>query len=120
MDEGQAGCCAAFFCPAATGFGYQEFTHTPGLEIGYENLAISLYGYNFDCLFCQNPSHKEIHQQDPRSVDELVEMTLQHDRISCWCCFGGSPDLQLPFAIKASRKILPSHPTRDTGSCARH
>jgi pyruvate formate lyase activating enzyme len=105
-DPHVTNCCAAFFCPAATGLGYPEFAYTPGPEIGYDNLSIFLYGCNFDCLFCQNPSHKDIHGQSPRSADELIEMTLQNDRVSCWCFFGGSPEPQLPFAINASRKVL--------------
>jgi pyruvate formate lyase activating enzyme len=81
-------CCAAWFC---------------GAEHGY-NLAVFFYGCNFDCLFCQNASHKEISSAPGMSLSEFVAKV--HDRIKCVCYFGGSPEPQLPFAIKASELIL--------------
>lgn len=105
-DPHVTNCCAAFFCPAATGCGYPDFAYRKGPEYGHSCLAIFLYGCNFDCLFCQNPEHKEVRTQPARRADQLVELTLRNDRISCWCFFGGSPEPQLPFAISAARKAL--------------
>ncbi|PUA31960.1 MAG: hypothetical protein B9J98_04750, partial [Candidatus Terraquivivens tikiterensis] len=101
-------CCAAWFCPAGTGSGYPKYACRNGPEHGYYNLAIFFYGCNFDCLFCQNWSHKEISTSPQVTVEELVRVTLGNDRITCWCFFGGSPEPHLPFAINASRKILES------------
>jgi len=44
-------------------------------------------------------------------VDELVDLTLNNRRITCWCWFGGSPEPQLPFTINASRRILEEKPS---------
>lgn len=106
LDPHITNCCASWFCPAATGCGYPRFACKEGPELGYYNLAIFLYGCNFNCLFCQNFSHKEISTAPVHSIDELVKTTLSNERISCWCFFGGSPEPQLPFALNASRKVL--------------
>jgi pyruvate formate lyase activating enzyme len=106
LDSHVTNCCAAWFCPGGTGCGYPKFAYSKGPEYGYYSLAIFFYGCNFNCLFCQNPSHKEIHTAASHSADELVNMTLENGKISCWCFFGGSPEPQLPFAINASRKVL--------------
>ncbi len=104
-------CCAAWFCPAGTGAGYPRYACRNGPEYGYENLALFFYGCNFDCLFCQNISHKNLGQAQRTGVKELVDATELNDRISCWCFFGGSPEPQLPFAINASRKMLEAIPS---------
>jgi pyruvate formate lyase activating enzyme len=106
LDPQVTNCCSAYFCPAGTGAGFPKFAYKPGPEIGYYNLAIFFYACNFDCLFCQNASHKALEQASLVSADELVRATVLNERISCWCFFGGSPEPQLPFAIKASEKVL--------------
>lgn len=106
LDPHVTNCCSAWFCPAGTGAGYPKYAYRKGPELGYYNLAIFLYGCNFDCLFCQNHSHKRLRETSPQSVDGLVEKTLRNNRITCWCFFGGSPEPQLPFAINASKRIL--------------
>ncbi|MCP8321391.1 MAG: radical SAM protein, partial [archaeon] len=106
LDPHVTNCCATWFCPAGTGSGYPKFSTCKGPEIGYYNLAIFFYGCNFDCLFCQNWSHKDINLAPSHSIDDLVELTLRNPKITCWCFFGGSPEPQLPFAIKASEKVL--------------
>ncbi|MCX8192083.1 MAG: hypothetical protein N3F06_04675, partial [Nitrososphaerales archaeon] len=37
---------------------------------------------------------------------DLIDRTLNNDKITCWCFFGGSPEPQLPFAINTSKKLL--------------
>lgn len=106
LDPHVTNCCSAWFCPAGTGAGYPKFSFCKGPEIGYYNLAIFFYGCNFDCLFCQNWSHKDIDSAPSNSIDDLVERTLRNSKITCWCFFGGSPEPQLPFAIKASERVL--------------
>jgi len=106
LDPQVTNCCSAWFCPAGTGAGFPRHAHRPGPELGYRNLAIFFYGCNFDCLFCQNSSHKSLGSARGVPVEELVNLTLLEDRISCWCFFGGSPEPQLPFALNAARKAL--------------
>lgn len=110
LDPHVTNCCSAWFCPAGTGAGYPKYAYRKGPELGYYNLAVFFYGCNFDCLFCQNHSHKRLHETPPQSMDDLVERTLRNNRITCWCFFGGSPEPQLPFAINASRRILETMP----------
>ncbi|MCP8304792.1 MAG: radical SAM protein [archaeon] len=106
LDPHVTNCCAAWFCPAGTGSGYPTFSACDGPERGYYNLAIFFYGCNFDCLFCQNSSHKYFDSAPSHSIDDLVERTLSNPKITCWCFFGGSPEPQLPFALKASERVL--------------
>lgn len=110
LDPHVTNCCSAWFCPAGTGSGFPRFSLHNGPEMGYYNLAIFFYGCNFDCLFCQNSSHKEIGAAPSHSIDDLVGFTLQNPKITCWCFFGGSPEPQLPFAIKASERVLEQKP----------
>jgi pyruvate formate lyase activating enzyme len=106
LDSHVTNCCAAWFCPAGTRAGYPRYTYRPGPEYGYYNLAIFFYGCNFDCLFCQNASHKNVLAGTAVTVEDLVNRTKRNSSISCWCFFGGSPEPQLPFAINASKAVL--------------
>lgn len=105
-DPHVTNCCSAWFCPAGTGAGYPKYARTKWAERGYSNLAVFFYGCNFDCLFCQNASHKNLSSASSANLEDLVDTTVVNERISCWCFFGGSPEPQLPFAINASRKVL--------------
>ena len=102
LDPQVTNCCSAWFCPAGTGVGYPDYAYREGPEYGYLNLALFFYGCNFDCLFCQNASHKHLEAAHETTVSQLVNTTLGNPRVSCWCFFGGSPEPQLPFAISAS------------------
>ncbi|HDN73605.1 MAG TPA: radical SAM protein [Archaeoglobus sp.] len=84
-------CCNAWFCR--------------GSKLVGTNLAVFYYGCNFDCLFCQNWTHKRVERARVVSLDELLRV-CERDRIKCICHFGGSPEPQLPFAIRFSRKAL--------------
>ena len=117
LDKQVTNCCAAWFCPAGTGVGYPQYAYRRGPEYGYQNLAIFFYGCNFDCLFCQNASHKNISAGQAVSVEELVTETKRNRSVSCWCFFGGSPEPQLPFAIKASKTVLEETPKRVLRIC---
>ena len=103
-------CCASWFCPGGTGAGYPKYAVKPGPEKGYANYAVFFYGCNFDCLFCQNPSHKLISQASKISVEEFVSYILNNEYYTCICYFGGSPEPHLPFVINASKKILKEKP----------
>jgi len=111
LDPQVTNCCSAWFCPAGTGAGYPGYAYRDGPEHGYYNLALFFYGCNFNCLFCQNISHKHLEAAEETSVGRLIEATVRNPRVSCWCFFGGSPEPQLPFAINASRKLLGILPT---------
>jgi pyruvate formate lyase activating enzyme len=106
LDAHVTNCCNAWFCPAGTGDGYPRFAHKEHAEIGYYNLALFLYACNFDCMYCQNWSHKNLKEGNIVSIDELVNYTLENKRISCWCWFGGSPEPQLPFTINAGKRLV--------------
>ncbi|MEM4590595.1 MAG: radical SAM protein [Nitrososphaerota archaeon] len=110
LDPHVTNCCNAYFCPAGTGAGYPRYACTRGPEIGYYNLALFFYGCGLNCLFCQSWTHKKVGEAPQVSVDELIDMTLSNEKISCWCWFGGSPEPQLPFAIEASRRIHEEKP----------
>lgn len=97
-------CCAAWFCSPCQG---EHF----GL-----NLAVFFYGCNFNCLFCQNYQHKFLDQGERLSVEEFVHRALQ-PHVRCICFFGGSPEPQLPFALKASEAVLREAQDREMRIC---
>ncbi|AEA47222.1 radical SAM protein [Archaeoglobus veneficus] len=84
-------CCNSWFCAAS------EFSGT--------NLAVFYYGCGFDCLYCQNWEHKLVEHGKVVEIDEMVESAM-NPRIKCICHFGGSPEPQLPFAIRFSEEVL--------------
>jgi len=84
-------CCNAWFCE--------------GSKLEGVNLAVFYYGCNFDCLYCQNYSHKFVSEKNSVGLEEMVEKTMP-ERVKCICHFGGSPEPQLPFAVKFSREVL--------------
>ena len=93
FDPLPTNCCASWFCSGS-------------IEgRGRNNLAIFFYGCSFDCLFCQNYSHKLIKEAPRVFVEDLLEKALDPS-VYCLCFFGGSPEPQLPFAINFSEKIL--------------
>ncbi len=112
LDPHVTNCCNAYFCPAGTGCGYPNYAVKPGPEIGYYNLALFFYGCSFNCLFCQNWNHKILGQAKLITAEEIVNLTLANERITCWCWFGGSAEPQLPFALNASRLVLEKNQTR--------
>ena len=91
LDPLPTNCCAAWFCRGSDERGY--------------NLAVFFYGCNFDCLFCQNASHKLLKEARAVSLKEMVHAAL-NPRVRCVCFFGGSPEPQLPFALRAAREIV--------------
>jgi pyruvate formate lyase activating enzyme len=91
VDPLPTNCCAAWFCPGTD-------------EPGY-NLAVFFYGCNFNCLFCQNWSHKKIHTALELTEDELAGRA-RASSVRCICFFGGSPEPQFPFALRAARRIF--------------
>ncbi len=105
-DDGlPTNCVADWVCPGGTGAGFPQFAYAPGPEYGYKNLAVFYHGCSFDCLFCQNWTHRERVREKKRiTPDELAEAV--NDHTSCICYFGGDPTPQLPHSIQVSQKAI--------------
>ncbi len=106
LDPHITNCCAAWFCPAATGVGYPRYAVRKGPEYGYYNLAVFFYGCNFSCLFCQNWEHKKVSEARVLSAEELANEILRNEKITCICYFGGSPEPHLPYTIRVNSIVL--------------
>jgi pyruvate formate lyase activating enzyme len=91
LDPLPTNCCAAWFCEGSKERGY--------------NLAVFFYGCNFDCLFCQNHSHKRLGDAPTLTEEKIVRAALLPE-VRCVCFFGGSPEPQLPWALRVGRRIL--------------
>jgi pyruvate formate lyase activating enzyme len=91
LDLLPTNCCASWFCEGSKKSGY--------------NLAVFFYGCNFNCLFCQNSSHKSLNTASIITEDEMVKAALDPS-VRCVCFFGGSPEPQLPFSIKVAQRII--------------
>jgi len=99
IDPLPTNCCAAWFCPGSA-------------QYDKVNVAVFSYGCNFNCLFCQNASHKEFQAIKPVSVNQFVAGVTRRDDVHCICYFGGSPEPQLPFALRASEAVLAKRTVR--------
>jgi pyruvate formate lyase activating enzyme len=109
-------CVASWVCPAETGAGYPQFTHSLGPEYGYKNLAVFYHACSFDCLFCQNWHYRlEAKSGAIRTAQELAQAV--DSRTSCICHFGGDPTPQLPHALRASRLALEANRGRILRIC---
>lgn len=64
------------------------------------------YGCNFNCLFCQNCSHKsELSLVEYTEISKTLKKGLHKD-VTCVCYFGGSPEPHFPFALNLSEQLL--------------
>jgi pyruvate formate lyase activating enzyme len=106
MDANPTNCCNAWFCPAGSVYGYPNYSNQKGPESRTYSYALFFYGCTFDCLFCQNSSHKYFSKENLVDVESLAEMIFKNDRITCICYFGGTPEPQLPFSINLAELIL--------------
>ena len=98
-------CVADWVCPGGTGAGYPQYAHTHGPEYGFKNLAVFYYGCSFNCLFCQNWTHRERVWDRKRFTPEELAQAVD-ERTSCICYFGGDPTPQLPHSIEVSKRAL--------------
>lgn len=95
-------CVADWVCAGGTKAGYPTYSHCPGAESGYKNLAVFFQACSFNCLYCQNWHFKrDSTASSYNTVDDLLRDV--DPQTSCICYFGGDPSPQLPFSIKASR-----------------
>jgi len=105
-DPNPTNCCNAWFCPAGTSSGFPEFSHHKGPEFRTLSYAAFLYGCSFDCLFCQNTSHKHFSKRNLYGVESLADQIVKNEKITCICYFGGTPETQLPFSINLADTII--------------
>jgi pyruvate formate lyase activating enzyme len=106
IDPNPTNCCNGWFCPAGTSSGYPEFSDHDGPEFGTYSYAAFLYGCTFNCLFCQNASHKLFSKRNLFDVETLANQIVKNEKITCLCYFGGTPEAQLPFSIHLAEKLL--------------
>ncbi|MFX0001442.1 MAG: radical SAM protein [Candidatus Hodarchaeota archaeon] len=106
IDPNPTNCCNSWFCPAGSSAGYPEYSDYNGPEFGTYSYAAFLYGCTFDCLFCQNASHKLFTKKHLFDVETLAKQIIKNQKITCLCYFGGTPEAQLPFSINLAEKIL--------------
>ncbi|MHA1688841.1 MAG: radical SAM protein [Promethearchaeota archaeon] len=106
LDPNPTNCCNAWFCPAGTGKGYPTYSTREGPELGTYSYAVFFYGCNFDCLFCQNASHKFISKRNLVHVEDIAKQIASNERITCLCYFGGDPEPHLPFSINLAHQTL--------------
>ncbi len=106
LDSNPTNCCNAWFCPAGTEYGFPEYSNYQGPEFGTYSYAAFLYGCSFDCLFCQNASHKIISKRNLVCAEDVAEEIANNEKITCICYFGGTPEPQLRFTIRISNLIL--------------
>jgi len=106
LDANPTNCCNAWFCPAGTSKGYPNYSDYNGPEFGTYSFAAFLYGCTFNCLFCQNASHKNFSKKFLFDVDKLATQISENKKITCLCYFGGTPEAQLAFTLNLAEKIL--------------
>ncbi|MFX1275188.1 MAG: radical SAM protein [Promethearchaeota archaeon] len=106
IDPNPTNCCNSWFCPAGSSAGYPQYSDFNGPEFGTFSYAAFLYGCTFNCLFCQNSSHKWISNKRLSDVDTLTNQICKKKDITCLCYFGGTPEAQLPFSINLANNIL--------------
>lgn len=71
-----------------------------------KNLAVFFYGCSFDCLFCQNWTHKSVvSSHAPRRTVRKLVRSADRDTF-CVCLFGGDPTPQMQFALEACEMWL--------------
>jgi len=91
LDLIPTNCCNAWFCSA---------------EDNTYSYAAFFYGCTFNCLFCQNASHKSFSNNYLIDVETLADQIYKNKKITCICYFGGTPEAQLPFTINLASRIL--------------
>jgi pyruvate formate lyase activating enzyme len=115
FDPLPTNCVAEWVC-AATGNGYPTFSHSPGPEFGWRNLAVFYRSCSFNCLFCQNWHFKErARGKPPVSAADLAGEV--RDDTACICFFGGDPAPQLPHALECARLARAASPERILRIC---
>jgi pyruvate formate lyase activating enzyme len=91
-------------CPGGSECGFPAYSYREGPEYGYSNLAVFPHACTFHCLYCQN-WHFRYSTLDEKNepIERLVKAVDR--KTACVCYFGGDPTPQLPYLLKASRRI---------------
>jgi pyruvate formate lyase activating enzyme len=106
IDSNPTNCCNSWFCPAGSSNGYPQYSVKEGPEYGTYSYAAFFYGCSFNCLFCQNWSHKHFSKRNLFDVETLANQIVKNRKITCLCYFGGTPEPQMPFSINLAETIL--------------
>jgi len=106
IERNPTNCCNSWFCPAGTSAGYPNYSVVDGPEFNTYSYAAFLYGCTFNCLFCQNTSHKHFSKRNLYDTETLANQIINNNNITCICFFGGAPEAQLPFSLNLANKIL--------------
>ncbi|MFX1373602.1 MAG: radical SAM protein [Promethearchaeota archaeon] len=106
IDPNPTNCCNSWFCPAGTPAGYPEYSDFDSAEFGTYSYAVFLYGCSYNCLSCQNFSHKFFSKKHLFDVETLSSQIVKNKKITCLCYFGGTPEVQLPFSINLAENII--------------
>jgi len=77
---------------------------TPRIGAPRHNLAVFFYGCTFNCLFCQNWTHKLLRQSRPKAVEEFAASVTP--QTACICFFGGDPTPQAEWAFAAAEQAI--------------
>ncbi len=115
FDPLPTNCVAEWVCAAAGG-GYPAFSHSPGPEYGWRNLAVFYRSCSFNCLFCQN-WHFKAQQARPPMLSAAELAAQVRDDTACICFFGGDPAPQLPHALECARAARQARPGRILRVC---
>ena len=91
LDRIPTNCCNAWFCSAE----YDTYSY-----------AAFLYGCSYNCLSCQNSSHKLFSKKHLFDAEFLANQIVKNEKITCLCYFGGTPEVQLPFSINLAELII--------------
>lgn len=116
LDPLPTNCCSTYFCPGGTGKGYPIFACSPGPEFNHYNLACFLYGCNFFCYGCQNSQHRNIDIGERYTIGKFISKA-KNPLVSCICWFGGSPEPQLPWTLRASKQAVKEYSDRILRVC---
>ena len=115
-DPLPSNCVADWVCPGGSGAGYPQWSHQPGPERGYFNLAVFYEACTFNCLFCQNWHYRERSTtNNTHTAEELAESVTPNT--SCICFFGGDPTCQSPHALAAARLARKQNPKKVLRIC---
>ncbi len=115
-DHLPTNCVADWVCAGGSKAGYPQFSHSPGPEYGYKNLAVFYQACCFNCLFCQNwHFRKNVYSRRKITARQLADCV--DEKTSCICYFGGDPSPQVQHAIEASKIALRSNENKILRIC---
>jgi pyruvate formate lyase activating enzyme len=101
-DPHPTNCVADWVCPGGSEVGFPRYSHSPGPERRFVNLAVFYGACTFDCLFCQNWHFREMTSSlQPRMSSESIARMVS-PMTSCICFFGGDPTPFIQHSISVA------------------